>query len=339
MLPPGTGESLTMAQLPDAHTGGRNDAHAEPLRPAVSVVVPVFNEAENLPRLHERLAAALGGLGRSYDVWYVDDGSTDGSLDLLRQIARRDPHVGVIELTRNFGQHAAVLAGFAASHGDIVVTLDADLQNPPEEIPRLVAQIDAGNEVVGTWREDRHDPAFRRAASRVINRLTSAAVGVEMHDYGCMLRAYRRHVVEQIVDCDERSSFIPALANSLAKRTAEIEVGHAERAGGTSKYSLLRLMRLFFDLITGFSLLPIQLMSVTGIVVALAGMGFGVFLLIRRLVVGPEVEGVFTLFAILFVFIGILILAVGLVGEYVGRIYLEVRRRPTYRIRAIHQHR
>jgi undecaprenyl-phosphate 4-deoxy-4-formamido-L-arabinose transferase len=154
-----------------------------------------------------------------------------------------------------------------------------------------------------------------------------------------MLRAYRRHVVEQIVDCDERSSFIPALANSLAKRTAEIEVGHAERAGGTSKYSLLRLMRLFFDLITGFSLLPIQLMSVTGILVALVGMGFGVFLLIRRFFVGPEVEGVFTLFAILFVFIGILILAVGLVGEYVGRIYLEVRRRPTYRIRAIHQSR
>jgi len=328
-----------MSELPESHTGGGSEPPAEPLRPDLSVVVPVFNEAENLPGLHERLAAALGGLRRSYDIWYVDDGSTDGSLDLLRRIARQDPHVGVIELTRNFGQHAAVLAGFGASHGAIVVTLDADLQNPPEEIPRLVAKIDEGNEVVGTWREDRHDPAFRRAASRVINRLTSAAVGVDMHDYGCMLRAYRRHVVDQIVDCDERSSFIPALANSLAKRTAEIEVGHAERAGGTSKYNMLRLLRLFFDLITGFSLLPIQLMSVTGILVALVGMGFGVFLLIRRFFVGPEVEGVFTLFAILFVFIGILILAVGLVGEYVGRIYLEVRRRPTYRIRAIHQSR
>ena len=329
-----------MVEFDDTPTQ-RTTTHGAPPaeHPDVSVVVPVFNEAENLPRLQERLTAALGGLGRSYDVWYVDDGSTDGSLDLLRQMARQDPHVGVIELTRNFGQHAAVLAGFAASHGDIVITLDADLQNPPEEIPRLVAKIDAGNEVVGTWREDRHDPAFRRAASRVINRLTSAAVGVDMHDYGCMLRAYRRHVVEQIVDCDERSSFIPALANSLAKRTAEIEVEHAERAGGTSKYNLLRLLRLFFDLITGFSLLPIQLMSLTGILVALVGMGFGVFLLIRRLFVGPEVEGVFTLFAILFVFIGILILAVGLVGEYVGRIYLEVRRRPTYRIRAIHQSR
>jgi len=158
-----------------------------------------------------------------------------------------------------------------------------------------------------------------------------------MNDYGCMLRAYRRDIVRQIIECDERSSFIPALANSLAKRTAEIQVGHSDRWSGRSKYTLMKLMRLSFDLITGFSLLPIQMVSLAGIVVAMAGMGFGVFLLVRRLFVGPESEGVFTLFAILFVFIGILILAVGMVGEYVGRIYLEVRRRPTYRIRAIHQ--
>jgi undecaprenyl-phosphate 4-deoxy-4-formamido-L-arabinose transferase len=222
------------------------------------------------------------------------------------------------------------------SRADIVVTLDGDLQNPPEELPRLVAKLEEGYEVVGGRREDRHDPWFRRTGSRAINQLTSFTVGVKMNDYGCMLRAYRRGVVQQIIDCDERSSFIPALANSLAKRTAEIEVEHADRFSGRSKYSLLKLMRLSFDLITGFSLLPIQLMSVTGIIVALVGMGFGAFLLVRRLFVGPESEGVFTLFAILFVFIGILILAVGLVGEYVGRIYLEVRRRPTYRIRAIH---
>jgi undecaprenyl-phosphate 4-deoxy-4-formamido-L-arabinose transferase len=323
----------------------RSDAAASPdapgasTRPAtVSVIVPIFNEAANIPTLHARLAPTLAALGRPYDVWYVDDGSSDGSLDLLRALARDDATVNVIELTRNFGQHAAVLAGFAASRGDVVVTLDADLQNPPEEIPRLLAKIDEGYEVVGGWREQRHDPAFRRVGSRVINELTAIAVGVKMHDYGCMLRAYRRGVVAQIVECDERSSFIPALANSLAKRTAEIEVGHADRLSGQSKYNLLKLMRLSFDLITGFSLLPIQLMSLAGIVVAVAGMGFGAFLLVRRFFVGPESEGVFTLFAILFVFIGILILAVGMVGEYVGRIYLEVRRRPTYRIRAIHQH-
>ena len=300
------------------------------------MVIPIYNEADNIAMLHQRLLHTLTQMGRSYEVWYVDDGSSDRSLDLLRTVSRDDPYVGVIELTRNFGQHAAVLAGFAASRADIVVTLDGDLQNPPEEIPRLVAKLEEGYEVVGGWREDRQDPWFRRAGSEAINQLPSFTVGVKMNDYGCMLRAYRRSIVQQIIDCDERSSFIPALANSLAKRTAEIDVQHSDRFSGRSKYSLLKLMRLSFDLITGFSLLPIQLMSVSGIIVALAGMGFGAFLLVRRLFVGPESEGVFTLFAILFVFIGILILAVGLVGEYVGRIYLEVRRRPTYRIRAIH---
>jgi undecaprenyl-phosphate 4-deoxy-4-formamido-L-arabinose transferase len=304
--------------------------------PAIAVVIPIFNEADNIEALHQRVTAALGTTGRPFEIWYVDDGSSDGSLELLRAIARGDRHVSVIELTRNFGQHAAVLAGFAASQADIVVTLDADLQNPPEEIPRLVAKLEEGYDVVGGWREERQDPLFRRVASDLINWLTSFTVGVKMNDYGCMLRAYRRNVVQQIVDCDERSMFIPALANSLAKRTAEIEVGHADRWSGSSKYNLLKLLRLSFDLITGFSLLPIQMMSLAGILVAVAGMGFGAFLLVRRLFVGPESEGVFTLFAILFVFIGILILAVGLVGEYVGRIYLEVRRRPTYRIRAIH---
>lgn len=303
----------------------------------VSVVLPVFNERENIPPLHERLTAALQGTRRPYEIWYVDDGSSDGSLEMLRALAAEDAHVGVVELTRNFGQHAAVLAGFAASTGSVVVTLDADLQNPPEEIPNLLAKIDDGYEVVGSWREERHDPMFRRLASKAINRMTSVAVGVTMKDYGCMLRAYRRAIVSQILDCDERSSFIPALANSLAKRTTEIEVGHSDRFGGTSKYGLMKLMRLTFDLLTGFSLLPIQFVSVAGILVSAAGMGFGAFLFVRRLLVGPEVEGVFTLFAILFVFIGLLILAVGIVGEYVGRVYLEVRRRPTYRIRAIHQ--
>lgn len=325
--------SLPRAEVPA--TDSVPQAAPSPL--AVSVVIPIFNEADNLEILHERLTRTLAELGRPYEIWYVDDGSTDGSLEMLRSFAGSDGRVGVIELTRNFGQHAAVLAGFAVAQGGIVITLDGDLQNPPEEIPRLVAKIEEGYEVVGGWRETRQDPFFRRAASDVINHITSRTVGVKMNDYGCMLRAYRRDLVRQIIECDERSSFIPALANSLAKRTAEIEVQHSDRWSGTSKYGLLKLLRLSFDLITGFSLLPIQMMSLTGIVVALVGMAFGVFLLVRRFFVGPESEGVFTLFAILFVFVGILILAVGLVGEYVGRIYLEVRRRPTYRIRAIHQ--
>lgn len=324
--------------LPPAPASVREPASdAAAVSVALSVVIPIFNEAENLELLHQRLTQTLTQLGRSYEIWYVDDGSNDRSLQVLRRFAAGDSRVGIIELTRNFGQHAAVLAGFAAAQGDIVVTLDGDLQNPPEEIPRLVSKIEEGYEVVGGWREDRRDPFYRRAPSDVINHITSLTVGVRMNDYGCMLRAYRRSIVRQIVECDERSSFIPALANSLAKHTAEIEVGHSDRWSGSSKYTLLKLMRLSFDLITGFSLLPIQMVSLAGIVVALAGIGFGVFLLVRRLFVGPESEGVFTLFAILFVFIGILIFAVGMVGEYVGRIYLEVRRRPTYRIRAIHR--
>ncbi len=303
----------------------------------VSVVIPIYNEAPNIPALQERLARVLDGLGRSAEVWYVDDGSTDESLALLRAIAERDARVGVIELSRNAGQHAAVLAGFAACRGAVVVTLDGDLQNPPEEIPKLLEQTDAGNEVVGTWRENRNDPLLRRLMSGLVNRATAATVGVRMRDYGCMLRAYRREIIEQIIECDERSLFIPALANTLARRTAEIEVAHAERAGGRSKDQLLKLMRLGFDLMTGFSLLPIQLVSLAGIFVSLAGMGFGVFLFVRRLFVGPEVEGVFTLFAILFVFLGVLILAVGLFGEYIVRIYLEVRRRPPFRVHAVHR--
>jgi undecaprenyl-phosphate 4-deoxy-4-formamido-L-arabinose transferase len=303
----------------------------------VSIVIPIYNESPNIAVLHERLAAVLDGLGRTVEVWYIDDGSTDDSLALLCDIAARDRRVAVIELSRNAGQHAAVLAGFAACRGATVVTLDGDLQNPPEEIPRLLEQIDAGSEVVGTWRENRNDPFFRRLASALVNRATSATVGVRMRDYGCMLRAYRRDIVEQIVECDERSLFIPALANTLARRTSEIEVAHAERAHGRSKYRMSKLVRLGFDLMTGFSLLPIQLVSMAGIVVALVGIGFGGFLFVRRLFVGPEVEGVFTLFAILFVFLGILILAVGLVGEYIGRIYLEVRHRPAYRVRTVHR--
>lgn len=322
-----------------ASTGRGRRKTAKSAAVDVSVVIPIFNEEANIRPLYERLAATLDALPRSVEVWFVDDGSTDGSLPLLRELVERDPRVGVIELASNSGQHAAVMAGFAACSGKVIVTLDGDLQNPPEEIPTLLAKVDEGYDVVGGWRETRHDSFLRRVPSFLVNRVTSAAVGVPMRDYGCMLRAYRRKVVEQMLACNERSLFIPALANTLARRTAEVQVGHADRAAGASRYTLLKLMRLAFDLLTGFSLLPIQLVSLSGIVVALAGLGFGAFLFVRRLVVGPESEGVFTLFAILFVFLGVLILGVGIVGEYVGRIYLEVRERPLYQVRAIYRRR
>jgi undecaprenyl-phosphate 4-deoxy-4-formamido-L-arabinose transferase len=325
MRPEGAGEGLRL---------GRGAAHGNP---AVSVVIPVFNEASGLARLHARLAAVLDGLDRTAEVVYVDDGSVDGSLAALLAIQEEDDRVTVVSLARNAGQHAAVLAGFAESRGSVVVTLDADLQNPPEEIVRLLAEIDAGHDVVGTWRQSRADPALRRAVSWGISQLVSRSVGVQIRDCGSMLRAYRRDVVDEVVRTAERAPFIPVLAASVARSPIDIASAHAPRHAGRSRYSLLRFMRLGFDVMTGFSMVPIQLVSLVGIGVALAGTGFGLFLFVRRLVVGPESEGVFTLFAILFVFLGFLIFAVGMVGEYVGRIYLEVRGRPSFIVREVHR--
>jgi undecaprenyl-phosphate 4-deoxy-4-formamido-L-arabinose transferase len=303
----------------------------------ISIVIPVFNEAANLATLWSRLDTVMGGIGRPWEVVFVDDGSADDSLKMLRGFASTSGRVRVVELARNFGQHSAILAGFRQSKGDIVVTLDADLQNPPEEIPRLIEAIDAGNDVVGGWREERQDLAFRKIASRLHNKLTSAIVGVPMHDYGCMLRAYRRHIVDTVVECDEKAAFVPALANSFAKRVAEIPVGHAERAAGDSKYNMLRLATLSLNLITGFSMIPIQALSLVGFGIFFLDALLVLLLVGHRLIYGPQEEGaVWLLFAILFVFVGFVFVALGLIGEYVGRIYLEVRRRPTYIVRAVH---
>lgn len=308
---------------------------ARDARPAISVVVPVYDERDTLDALHLRLSRTLLQMGRPYEIVYVDDGSRDGTGAILKALYERDRSVKVVCLNRNYGQHAAVLAGFELAKGEIVVTLDGDLQNPPEEIPKLVAKVEEGYEVVGGWRERRQDPFVRRFFSFLINRVTSLTVGVKMNDYGCMLRAYRSSVVDRIRQCPEVSSFIPALANSLASSVAEVPVAHSPRPHGRSKYNPLRLMRLNFDLLTGFSLLPIQAVSFAGIFIAFLGLAFAFFLGLRRLVVGPEVEGVFTLFAILFFFVGLQILALGLIGEYVGRIYMEVRHRPRYVIKEI----
>jgi undecaprenyl-phosphate 4-deoxy-4-formamido-L-arabinose transferase len=304
----------------------------------VSVVIPVYNEEEVLPALFDRLYPVLDALGEPCEVIFVNDGSRDRSAQMLAEQYRKRPDVTrVVLFNGNFGQHMAIMAGFERVRGRIAITLDADLQNPPEEIPRLLAAIDAGHDVVGTWRAGRADPAVRRAVSAGISWLVSQSVGVDIRDCGSMLRAYRRDVVEQVLRSAERAPFIPVLAASVARAPVDIASGHAARHTGRSRYSLLRFMRLGFDVMTGFSMMPIQVVSLVGIAVALAGVGFGGFLFVRRLIVGPESEGVFTLFAILFVFVGVLIFAVGVVGEYVGRIYLEVRGRPSYVVREIHR--
>ena len=227
------------------------------------------------------------------------------------------------------------MAGFEHARGERIVTLDADLQNPPEEIGRLLAAMDQGHDYVGTIRRMRRDTAFRRVASRAMNRLREHITRIHMTDQGCMLRAYSRDIIDAINACREVNTFIPALAYTFAQRPTEIEVGHEDRAAGESKYSLYKLIRLNFDLVTGFSLVPLQMFSLFGIAISLLSVLFVVFLAIRRLVVGPEAEGLFTLFGIAFFLIGIALFGIGLLGEYVGRIYQQVRQRPRYLIEAV----
>jgi len=302
-------------------------------KPYLSIVIPVYNEEANLAPLMERLYPAVQGTGRSFEIIFTNDGSRDRSLEILRRMAEDFAGVKVIEFNGNFGQHMAILAAFEMSAGEIVITLDADLQNPPEEIPRLVAEIEKGHDVVGTIRQQRQDSTFRKLASRIVNITTNKITGMQMRDYGCMLRAYHRYVVDNINRCRESTTFIPALAQTFASNPSEIEVGHAERSMGESKYSFYSLIRLNFDLMTGFSVVPLQLFALFGIITSVLSVAFAIFLLVRRFIVGAEVEGVFTLFAILFFFIGIIILGIGIVGEYVGRIYQEVRKRPRFVVR------
>lgn len=306
--------------------------------PSVSVVVPVFNEEVNLNELVQRCLAVCGGSGVPFEIILVDDGSSDRSPEMIAEAAGRNEGriVGVL-LNRNYGQHAAVMAGFAESRGDVVVTLDADLQNPPEEIPKLIEKMEEGFDVVGSVRVHRRDTLFRRLSSAIVNKAAQRATGVRMHDYGCMLRAYRRPIVDAMLQCREHSTFIPILANSFARDTAEVEVRHEKRTQGRSKYDLWKLINLQFDLMTSMTTFPLRLLSLTGVLISAAGIGFGILLLVLRLIHGTgwAAEGVFTLFAILFMFIGAQFIGMGLLGEYLGRVYQDVRGRPRYFVQRV----
>ena len=304
----------------------------------ISIIIPVFNEQENIEELLKRCIKTCSDMARPFELILVDDGSSDASPRKITQAAElsQGKVIGVL-LNRNYGQHAAVMAGFAEARGGIVVTLDADLQNPPEEIPRLVEAIEQGFDVVGSVRVPRCDTFFRRIASFMVNKVAQKATGVIMHDYGCMLRAYRRHIVDAMLQCHERSTFIPVLANSFASNATEIEVHHETRSDGESKYGLRKLVNLQFDLLTSMTTFPLRLLTVLGTIVSLLGVGFGVFLLVMRLIYGPAwaAEGVFTLFAVLFILTGGQFVAMGLLGEYIGRIYHDVRGRPRYFVQQV----
>ncbi len=307
-------------------------------KPYVSVVIPVYNEQENLEALYSRLTAVLDKIGKPFEILFTNDGSRDRSGEMLKEFHDRRPkQVRVIDFNGNFGQHMAIMAAFERVRGDVIVTLDADLQNPPEEIPKLLAAVAAGHDVVGGFRKNRQDTFFRKYASRLINGIRAKITNIRMKDQGCMLRAYRKNIVESIVASEETSTFIPALAYSFAANPAEVEVEHAALAAGESKYKLYDLVRLNFDLMTGFSVVPLQVFTLFGMVVSAFSTLFVIYLFIRRLVIGPEAEGVFTLFAILYFLVGIGIMGLGIIGEYIGRIYKEVRRRPRFVIRKIYE--
>jgi undecaprenyl-phosphate 4-deoxy-4-formamido-L-arabinose transferase len=304
--------------------------------PQLSVVIPVYNEEATLAALFARLYPALDALKRTYEVIFVNDGSRDRSSAMLAdQHARRQDVTRVILFNGNFGQHRAILAGFEYARGQCVLTLDADLQNPPEEIDKFLAKMDEGYDYVGSIREERNDHLWRHVASRLMNQFRKRITHIEMTDQGCMMRAYSRRIIDIINQCLEMNTFIPALGYSFAQNPTEITIKHEKRYAGETKYPFYKLIRLNFDLMTGFSIVPLQLFSMGGMIIsALSGL-LVIILFLRRLMLGPEEGGLFTLFGIAFFLIGIALFGIGLLGEYIGRIYQEVRRRPRYVIAAI----
>jgi undecaprenyl-phosphate 4-deoxy-4-formamido-L-arabinose transferase len=306
------------------------------MKPEVSVVIPVYNEEAGLENLFARLYPAMDALGLPYEVVFVNDGSRDNSVAILAEQYRQRPDVTrVVLFNGNYGQHMAILAGFEQTRGQIVITLDADLQNPPEEIHKLIAKIREGYDYVGSIRRKRQDSAWRTVASKAMNRVRERITNIHITDQGNMLRAYGRNVIDLVNQCGEVNTFVPALAYKFARKPTEIVVEHEERAAGESKYSLYSLIRLNFDLMTGFSLVPLQMFSLLGMTLSLLSALLVFVLIVRRFLLGAEAEGVFTLFAIAFFFMGVILFGIGLVGEYVGRIYQQVRGRPRYVVQAV----
>jgi undecaprenyl-phosphate 4-deoxy-4-formamido-L-arabinose transferase len=315
---------------------------ANPLQPTpqLSIVIPVYNEEEGLQALFARLYPAMdqlqAKLNLRYEIIFVNDGSKDRSAGMLAaQFDLRPDVTRVVLFQNNFGQHMAIMAGFEYARGQYIITLDADLQNPPEEIALLAAELIKGHDYVGTIRSNRQDSWFRKIASRAMNHLRQRITRITMTDQGCMLRGYSSRIVHLVRQCNESNTFIPALAYTFAANPTEIEVKHEERFAGESKYSLYQLIRLNFDLVTGFSVMPLQLFSIFGMLLALGSGTLFALLLVRRFVLGSEVEGVFTLFALTFFLIGVMLFGLGLLGEYIGRIYQQVRERPRYVVQTV----
>jgi len=311
--------------------------------PWLSIVIPLCNEEENVRPLHDQIVEALGGLGRPYEVVAVDDGSTDRTLATLEAIVSDDPRWSVVVFRRNFGQTAAMSAGFDHAKGDVIVTLDGDLQNDPTDIPRLLELIQ-DHDVVSDWRADRKDPFLsRRLPSMLANWLISATTGVKLHDYGCTLKAYRRVVVDNLRLYGELHRFIPAIASWMGIAIAEVKTNHRPRQFGRSKYSIARTVRVLLDLIAvkfllRFSTSPIQIFGGLGLTVGTIGGGLLLYLASLKLLMGQPIGGrPLLLLAVLLLILGVQLVGMGLLGEMVTRVYHETQRKPIYMVkRTIH---
>jgi glycosyltransferase involved in cell wall biosynthesis len=303
----------------------------------VSVIIPIFDERDNLRPLHAELTAAMARLGRRYEVVYVDDGSTDGSRDVLRRIRAEDPRVRVLVFRRNFGQTAALAAGFSHARGDIIVTLDGDLQNDPADIPMMVEKLEEGYDLVSGWRRDRKDDFFpRRLPSLVANWIIRLTTNVRVHDYGCMLKVFRGDIARGLRLYGEMHRFIPAIAGDVGARIAEVEVHHRRRINGASKYGLSRVLRVVLDLLTvkflsAFSTRPIHVFGTLGAVLGILGGSVLAWLGGQRLIFGtPLASRPLVLLAILLVVTGMQFVTLGLLGEMLARTYHESQGKPVY---------
>jgi glycosyltransferase involved in cell wall biosynthesis len=307
----------------------------------LSVVIPLYNEEENIQLLHERLRKALDPLNQEYEILFVDDGSTDRTLSLLEKIQADDKRLVVLSLRRNFGQTAAFAAGFDFARGDIVVTMDGDLQNDPTDIPKLLEMI-KDNDLVSGWRKKRKDPFFtRRFPSIIANWLISKVTGVKLHDYGCSLKAYRREVIKNLKLYGEMHRFIPAVASWYGVRVAEVETVHHPRLRGKSKYGISRTLKVVLDLITvkflqSFSTKPIQFFGPVGVLSGILGFLILLYLTIDKVFFGNPIGGrPLILLGALLIIVGIQLIGMGLLGEMLVRVYHESQRKPIYVMKKI----
>ncbi|HEX9818975.1 MAG TPA: glycosyltransferase family 2 protein [Methylomirabilota bacterium] len=308
----------------------------------ISVVIPVYNEADNLVALHEELRAVLRRIGGSAEVIVVDDGSTDATATVLERLCDQDPSLTVVRLSRNFGQTAALAAGLAHARGEVIVTLDGDLQSDPADIPRLIAKLDEGHDLVNGWRIDRQDTfVTRRLPSTLANRLISFATRLKLHDYGCPVKAFRGSLARSLRLYGEMHRFIPALAGDLGASVVEIPVNHRPRVRGASKYGLSRTPRVLLDLVTvkfmtSYLTRPIHVFGFPGIVAATVGTLLTIYLGIERLVRGVALaDRPILLLAILLCLVGVQFIALGLLGEMLARLYHESQGKPVYVVREV----